>query len=71
MDYLQYLGELYSYFLVYDNVLNLVIYGWPSIQILNFLEVIFSLISFKPCYIWMTFNTYDEQKVLEEVERLF
>ena len=40
-------------------VLNLVINGLPSIQILN-LKYLLKLMSFKPCYKWITFNTLTE-----------
>ena len=37
-------------------VLNLVIYGWPSIP-KNIRRDLDPKKCFKPCYIWMTFNT--------------
>ena len=57
MDYLQYLLQnLYklSYLLL---VLNLVINGLPSILRARSTDVGLGLVSFKPCYKWITFNT--------------
>ena len=39
------------------DVLNLVINGWPSIQMVEKEYGKFLKDSFKPCYKWMTFNT--------------
>ena len=42
----------------YDEVLNLIINGLPSIHKLFSIILCISLISFKPYYKWITFNTF-------------
>ena len=56
MDYLQYQYKFNSDTVEFDEVLNLVINGLPSIQDK---ALCFKLNSrrFKPCYKWITFNT--------------
>mgnify|MGYP001679588115 CR=1 FL=1 len=45
-------------------VLNLVINGWPSIHKINLKDLEkLSTLGFKPCYKWMTFNTYDPKDI--------
>ena len=40
-----------------SSVLNLVINGWPSILNPKTNDYYEQVVSFKPCYKWMTFNT--------------
>ena len=57
MDDLQY--RKFRFYIGWDNgyVLNLVINGWPSIQEKKWWKDWQIVVSFKPCYKWMTFNT--------------
>ena len=58
MDYLQYLAkEGYEVIELPEEVLNLIINGLPSIHKLFSIILCISLISFKPYYKWITFNT--------------
>ena len=62
MDYLQYRRLLSCAALPSLRVLNLVINGLPSIlEIIGVNRVV--LISFKPCYKWITFNTEELSKI--------
>ena len=56
MDYLQYAKELERIIKNKFNVLNLIINGLPSIQTYN-LQFQYIMLSFKPYYKWITFNT--------------
>ena len=59
MDYLQYYSNPTRLVNVGYIVLNLVINGLPSIHIKNANGLFYHKIGFKPCYKWITFNTYD------------
>ena len=56
MDYLQYRRNTLLWKLVL-GVLNLVINGLPSILYKRYFYNPFSILCFKPCYKWITFNT--------------
>ena len=64
MDYLQYL-KIETSSIKNTTVLNLVINGLPSILSFVLLLVSQVLLRFKPCYKWITFNTYEEHKRYE------
>ena len=62
MDYLQYYNKAKSAYQHSEMVLNLVINGLPSIPSSCLLISSFNF-CFKPCYKWITFNTY--KKIIE------
>ena len=65
MEYLQYKClEMLAGFDGYD-VLNLVINGIPSILYVGVVPLENDFDSFKPCYKWNTFNTYERQSKLD------
>ena len=60
MDYLQYQDGLNDFSVLEYYVLNLVINGLPSILGKENFLVEPKMRSFKPCYKWITFNTYSK-----------
>ena len=64
MDYLQYLKRPPEGVILNKEVLNLVINGLPSIQDgARYEEMVSLLESFKPCYKWITFNTWIQKSI--------
>ena len=59
MEYLQYVEEVKEDVKETSTVLNLIINGIPSIQVVQTNFQLMKTLGFKPYYKWNTFNTYE------------